>query len=191
MKLLFLIIYRQAARHWLAAAPRPLGVCPMLGSLILLAGCGSGSSGVRCQNQHCPAGTLCCLQAGQQPSCSTSCPQNALAVACDGPADCASGSYCCDEYSLSPEPGLTCTTSPNLDISGTIACASSCLRVRPPDPNLCGGSGADRLCGTAADCTGNSGNTNCCSSTDNGAWWSICVDDATRASVLAANGSCT
>jgi hypothetical protein len=162
--------------------------------LLALVGCGSGSfgDGVSCQGQRCPNGTICCLQAGQQPGCAASCPAMGLSVACDGPDDCDPGGarFCCQQYSLSPEPGLTCMSSPNLIVSGTAACASSCYRVHPPDASACGASGTDRLCGTSADCAGNTGNTNCCSSSD-GVWWSVCVDDATRSSILANNGSCS
>jgi hypothetical protein len=56
---------------------------------------------VSCRGVECLPGQVCCFDADdeEQIGCATACEREEIAIACDGPEDCAPEHYCCGRFS--------------------------------------------------------------------------------------------
>ena len=104
-----------------------------------------------CGGVSCTGGTSCCVVGGT-PSCMTSCPDGGLSAQCQKPTDCPGATAAC------------CITIANY-MPSSVMCSDGNQCV----PNIsAGGTGKDRACVTANDCTDNGGGMglpDCCVST--------------------------
>ncbi|HZS41462.1 MAG TPA: hypothetical protein VFF06_31750 [Polyangia bacterium] len=155
-------------------------------------GCGGApgimrGGGVNCGGRACPTGLVCCADFSASPTsyaCAAACAGMTVTVSCDGTEDCDPNGarYCCAEVArFAAPPGRTSCAQ-----SGAFQCRSSCQDTGAIAG--CSGGGTSRLCRTNGDCEGDLGFASCCGRASEA--WSSCVDDATRASLLAAGGQC-
>ena len=108
-----------------------------------------------CGGTTCTGGTTCCAFNGTL-SCMTSCPDGGLSAQCQKPSDCPGATAAC------------CITIANY-MPSSVMCVSDGTTCAPNITPQ--GTGKDRACVTATDCTDNGGGMNlpdCCTSTQSG-----------------------
>src|SRR6185369_12664869 len=118
-------------------------------------------AGVACGATTCQPGQLCCatkvVDGGVSGTCASSCGDMGIPVGCFGPQHCDQSqgtTYCC----ATQQAGAG--TFPNCANNGTVTtCTGGCIT---DIKFMCNTQQTVRLCRTGADCTDDSGNTNCC-----------------------------
>lgn len=119
-----------------------------LGGLCQFAG--EGRNGVQCGGTVCGNDRQCCADSLNPPICGMASERCFYGALCDGPADCAPGTACCSDDTVS-DSGLL---------------PARCL---PADKCLLG----SQVCVTASDCP--AAQPNCCSNFNDNEPWNICM----------------
>ena len=130
------------------------------------------TAGVSCGSATCKTGEVCCVtpkDGGADQVCAASCSDGGVAVSCDGPEDCPSGSasVCCATLKVGAGTPPACPFE-----DGAASCAATCPTKIPTS---CPGEGKAKLCHTKSDCAGDTSNPECCTFSGGGGTATFCV----------------
>lgn len=136
-------------------------------------------SGLSCGAMTCTGSDVCCVQqTGQtaQYACAPSCADGGIAIGCQGPDNCMSGSsnICCAtvQTEAANNPPINCGIA-----GGDANCASAC---NISEPLQCGMPWTVVLCHRKSDCANFAGYTDCCLYTYNGNEISLCASPTAK-----------
>jgi hypothetical protein len=139
------------------------------------AGLGGDGAPVVCGSAPCQGADVCCAVVGDGGlpglECLSSCPDGGAPLSCDGPAQCTTTDpLCCANLAVGAGTPPAC---PIQSISS--ACASTCQTALS---FTCPATEVVRLCGTNADCAGDTQNPDCCTFAQGGQTITFCVSAA-------------